>query len=62
MPYDHYLFDMGDMGDVIDQINDQKEEIVSTFFISDTNQVCVVVEREDERIEKVLKGIFEKDR
>jgi hypothetical protein len=61
MPYDHYLFDMPDMEDALTQINSQKEEIVGTFYLSDSSQVCIIVEREDERIEKTLKALFEKE-
>jgi hypothetical protein len=61
MPYDHYLFDMPDMEDALTQINSQKEEIVGTFYLSDSSQVCIIVKREDERIEKTLKALFEKD-
>jgi hypothetical protein len=61
MPYDHYIFDMPDMGDALEQITGQKEEIVGLFYLSDSSQVCIVVKREDERIEKTLKSLFERD-
>ena len=61
MPYDHYLFEMPDMGEALTQITEQKEKIVNTFYLSDSNQVCIIVERESEKIDNVLKSLFERD-
>lgn len=61
MPYDHYIFDVPDMSDALDQIMAQDEDIVCGFYISDSAQVCIIVKREKETIEKTLKSLFEKD-
>jgi hypothetical protein len=43
MPYDHYLFDVPDMGEVLDSIAEDGEDIIGTFYITDSQQVCIVV-------------------
>lgn len=59
MPYDHYLFDMSDMDEVLIEINEQKEEIISMAAIPESQQICILVKRENERVEQALKTLFE---
>lgn len=61
MPYDHYLFDMPDMSEALEQMNNQREKIVGMFAIPETQQVCIVVERDHDKVERTLKQLFEKD-
>lgn len=43
MPYDHYLFDIPDMGEVLDSIAEDGEDILGIFYIPDSQQACIVV-------------------
>ena len=61
MPYDHYLFDMPEMEEALDDINEEHAKIIAAFYLSDSNQVCIIVERESEKIDNVLKSLFERD-
>ena len=60
MPYDHYLFDMPDMGDALEQINDNHEKIIAAFYLTDSNQVCLVTFNDNINVDKALKNLFEK--
>ena len=60
MPYDHYLFDMPDMNDALESITENGEQIVGTFYCSDTSQVCIVVRTEKVDKDKLIESIFRK--
>lgn len=60
MPYDHYLVDVPDIGEVLDAIGEEGEDIMGMFYVSDSNQVCIVVrtnkiDLNSKTIEKIFK-------
>lgn len=44
MPYTHYLFDMPDMQTALEEINSSGDKIIGTFYLSDSAQVCLLIE------------------
>lgn len=46
--YDHYLFNMEDMGNALEQINQDGDKIISVFYVTDSNQTCVVTEKKQD--------------
>lgn len=46
--YDHYLFEKTDMSEALEQVNEEQLHIVSSFFLSDSNQVCLIVEKRND--------------
>jgi|LAHU01.1.fsa_nt_gb hypothetical protein len=61
MPYDHYLFDIPDMGEALGQISENGEQIVGMFYAADSSQVCIVVRTEKVDLDNAIKTLFKKD-
>jgi hypothetical protein len=58
--YDHYLCDVNDLGDVLNQVNEAGEVITDSLYATDSSQVVIIVEK----IEKdfsLLKKLVTKD-
>ena len=51
--YNHYICEVTDLRDtaegkgVLSQINDKGEEIVNCFYLTDSNQVCIIVKSQN---------------
>jgi len=60
MPYDHYLFDMPEMEEALDDINEEHAKIIAAFYLSDSNQVCLITHNDNISVDKALKSLFDK--
>jgi len=56
MPYDHYLFDMPEMEEALDDINEEHAKIIAAFYLSDSNQA----HNDNISVDKALKSLFDK--
>lgn len=59
--YDHYLFNPDDLSDVITQINESGEVIVSSFYVADSSQVCIIVQKNEKDFSLLKKLIVAKE-
>lgn len=60
MPYDHYLFDMPEMEEALDDINEEHAKIIAAFYLSDSNQVCLITHSDNISVDKALKSEVDK--
>ena len=60
MAYDHYLLEPTALTEALESINEEHEEIVSSFYLADSNQVCIIIKR-DIKPEQALKSFFGRD-
>jgi len=45
--YSHYIFEVTETDEALSQMNEQGEKIVSTIYLTDSNQMLVIVEKTD---------------
>jgi len=59
-PYDHHLCNPDDIGDCLTQINESGENIISIFYVADSSQACIIVQK-NEKDFSLLKKLVTKD-
>ena len=57
--YKHYIFEVPAMEEVLEDINNRNETIISVMYFSDTQQACIVADGKKEfDIKKILENKF----
>lgn len=60
--YDHYLTDPTDIEECLSQISENGETIISTTYLTDSNQLFILVEKKpDFKSVKKFLGVKEKE-
>jgi len=48
------------MEEALDDINEEHAKIIAAFYLSDSNQVCLITHNDNISVDKALKSLFDK--
>jgi hypothetical protein len=58
MPYKHYVCDIPELDECLEEINSSKETIINSFFTSDSNQVVIIVEGAKDLFKEKIRNLI----
>jgi hypothetical protein len=56
--YKHYICDVPELPDILEEINQEKETIVGCFYCSDSQQVVILVEGARDLLKEKIRNII----